>query len=87
MSTLPPCQHVLKLHVLRSCYVAAIWKRPIEAKRNLPDITSYGWKSNGSIQWTDDIYPDEVKDVLFHDNYDGTEFFNDEGESDDEENY
>ena len=87
MSTLPPCESVLRLHVLRACYVAAIWKRATEENPILPEMRSFGWNVDGSIQWADKIYLQEVKDILFDENYDETEFVDDEGESDDEETY
>ena len=40
MSILPPCQSVLKLLVLRACYVSAMWKKSVEAKPILPSISS-----------------------------------------------
>ena len=43
MSTLPPCKATLKLHVLRSLYIATIWKRSIVSKPVLPDMREFGW--------------------------------------------
>ena len=74
-----------RIHVLRACYVAAMWKQATEAKPSFPEINFFGWKLDGRIQWAVEIYPEEVKDILFDDQYDEEEFLDDEGESGDEE--
>jgi len=50
MSTLPPCLDVLKLHILRSQYIAALWKRALISKPELPNMIDFGWNHDGTIK-------------------------------------
>ena len=82
MSTLPPGERVLFLHVKRVNYIASIWKKANVAKPALPPIAGHGW--NGSLTWTSEIFPEEVEEILFDDEFDTNDYIDDRGESDDE---
>ena len=85
MSTLPPCEQVLLLHVKRANYIASIWKKANVAKPVLPPIIDHGWNDDGSLTWVSDIYPEEVEEVLLDEEFDNNDYIEDSGESDDEE--
>ena len=85
MSTLPPCKWVLFLHVKRANYIASIWKKANVAKSVLPPITDHGWNEDGSLTWTSEIFPKEVKEILFNNEFDTNDYIYDSGESVDEE--
>ena len=85
MSTLPPCERVLFLHVKRASYIASIWKKANVAKPVLPPITGHGWNEDGSLTWTSEICPQEVEEILFDDEFDTNDYIDDSGESDNEE--
>ena len=80
MSTLPPCERILFLHVKRVNYIASICKKANVAKLVLPPITDHGWNEDESLTWASEIFPEEVEETLFDDDH-----IDDSGESDDEE--
>lgn len=83
MSLLPPCKSVLRLHASRANFVAAVWKRSNQAQVEIPDVTAHGWLHDYSIMWvSDDVYPQEVEDVLLSPEYDTEDVYGDDGDSD-----
>jgi hypothetical protein len=85
MSTIPPCESVLKLHSLRANFIAAIWKRSTLNNPEPPDIIYHGWDQNKCIVWVDDVFPRDIHDILMDDRYDPDAVNDEQGESDDEE--
>ena len=87
MAALPPCSSVLKLHILRSNMVAALWKRSSNATIEMPDITEHGWDLNGNIDWIVESFPQDVEDILLHEEYEDLDDYLDEndGESDNDD--
>ena len=85
MSVLPPCESVLRLHCERANYLACIWKHAIRSQPMFPDAVHYGWNSDKSIMWVNDIFPDEVESILVDSRYDPEDVNDAIGESDDEE--
>ena len=85
MSTLPPCESVLRLHCERANYLAAIWKRATTSQSLIPDAVHFGWNPDKSIMWVADIFPEEVESILLDSRYDPDDVDDDAGESDDEE--
>ena len=82
---MPKC---VKIIFLQACYVSAMWKKSVEVKPMLPSISCCGWRNDGSVVWTEEIYPEEIKDILLDDKYDDNDDKDDnedEGESDDEQ--
>ena len=68
LSVLPPCHSSLILHAKRANFIAAMWKRTKEAIIEMPPITDHGWNDNGSIEWIDKPYPDDITEMLIEDN-------------------
>ena len=31
---------------------------------NLPDITDYGWYTDGSVKWVEEVYPSVVGEII-----------------------
>ena len=85
MSTLPPCKWVLFPHVNRPDCITSIWKKANVAKPVLPPITGHGWNEDRSLTWTSEIFPEEVEEILFNDEFDTIDYIDDSEESDDEE--
>ena len=73
------CKNVLRLHVLRSLYIAALWIRVTISKLDIPDILALSWNEDGSIAWVDDIYLDDTLKILFEENFEETGKNDDEG--------
>ena len=66
---LPPCQSSLRLHVSRSNYQAAIWRRALEACPEVPSPVGHGWtvdETNSlSYEWLGSKpAPEEVLDLM-----------------------
>ena len=72
------------MHHLWIYYTASIWKKANVAKPALPPIAGHGW--NGSLTWTSEIFPEEVEEILFDDEFDTNDYIDDREESDDEDN-
>ena len=85
MSTLPPCESVLRLHCERTNYFVAIWKRATLSRSAFPDAVHYGWNPDKTIMWVVDVFPQEVESILFDSRYDADDVNDAAGESDDEE--
>ena len=82
ISLLPPCQSSLRLHILRSNIIAKIWKSSGERSINLPDLSTFGWKGNLTIDWQRQAFQDELTDLLLDLEEDVT--FGDDEESENE---
>ena len=85
MSLLPPCRTVLRLHIKRANFVAAIWKHATQAMIDPPRISTMGWNENGSIEWIKAAFPRDIEEMLLDDEFDEHDYeFGGEGDSDDE---
>ena len=69
LSVMPPCRSVLRLHTHRANYVAKIWKLTMENQVNCPDITQHGWNEDGRIKWIENVFPEDIEEVLLHENF------------------
>ena len=49
---------------LRSVYVSYLWKQSLSSIIVVPEITSYGWYHDGTIEMVNDIYPKDVEEVM-----------------------
>ena len=49
---------------LRSVYVSYLWKQSLSSIIVVPEITSYGWYNDGTIEMVNDIYPKDVEEVM-----------------------
>ena len=85
MSTLPPCELVLFLHVKRVEYIASIWKKTNVAKPVLSPTPDHGWNEDGNLTWTSEIFPEEDEKNLFDEKFDSNNYIDDSGESEVEE--
>ena len=85
MSVLPPCESVLRLHCERANYLAAIWRRASISLPLVPDAVHYGWNSDKSIMWVNDIFPEEVDTILLDTRYDPEDVNDAYCDSEDEE--
>jgi len=71
LSLLPPCSSSLILHLKRSNFVAAMWKRTPSPILELPNITDHGWNIDGTIEWITQSFPDSIEELLIqHENDD-----------------
>ena len=61
---------MLHLHCDRAHYLASIWRRANRSRPIFPDSVHYGWNSDKSILWVNDIFPDEIESILVDDRYD-----------------
>ena len=65
---LPPCQSSLRLHVKRSNYQAAIWKRALSPCPDIPSPQEHGWNIDNDVinfVWLDSKpAPEEVLELL-----------------------
>jgi len=73
LSTFPPCQRVLNNHCKRSNTIAYIWKNSLTAQIEYPDLELNEWQHDGSIDWVDEYFPDEIEDILMQDESSDTE--------------
>ena len=61
---LPPCQETLRLHCLRSCYVAKIWNSADICSLEAPPVQNHGWNENADILWTEKSFSDDLEMIL-----------------------
>ena len=73
---------------MESNFVAKIWKSSNLAWHDMPDIIDNGWLENGEIHWVENVFPDDIEDILvdpeFYMNYndsDGDNISDEECES------
>ena len=85
MSTLPPCESVLRLHCNRANYLAAIWKRANTSVTEFPDAVYHGWNMDKSFVWVTEIFPEEIESILVDPRYDPDNVNDAFGESEEED--
>ena len=73
LSTLPPCQSVLKLHANRANFVSKMFKSSLVAQMQIPDITAHGWDEKGNIIWLNKEFPDNIEELVIDPAYDEDE--------------
>ena len=89
LSSLPPCQEVLRYHCQRANYVAYIWRNSFQLTIQLEDVENHGWFQSGDIFWFNVAFPDDIEDMLCLDIEDDEndseceEFYGNEVESED----
>eukprot|EP00794_Sanderia_malayensis_P013072 gene13072-biopygen10433 len=64
LSSLPPCQPVLKLHISGANFVAKIWKSAGEHQLELPHLSGHGWTDKYEIIWMEKAFPENIEDLL-----------------------
>ena len=60
LSILPPCSSTLRKHTARAHYIATMWKRASVPVQALGPFENNGWLPNGTIDWVDCAYPNDV---------------------------
>ena len=70
LAVLAPWRSVLHLHAQRANYVAKIWKSSNLAWHDMPDIKDNGWLENGEIDWVENVFPDDIEDILVDPEFD-----------------
>ena len=58
------------MHAQRANYVAKIWKSSNLSWHDKPNIKDNGWLENGDIDWVENIFPDDIGDVLVDPEFD-----------------
>ena len=61
---IPPCKSSLRLHILRTNFVASIWKNTHRATINTPHVTEHGWNADGTIEWIQEAFPENITEFL-----------------------
>lgn len=78
ISFLPPCQSSLYKHCQRANFIAKMWRGSWLPMLNLPNPKRHGWSDDYTIDWVDEIYPDDVKELLTDNKEDEDEELEDE---------
>ena len=64
LALLPPCSSSLQKHTARANYVAKIWRNALEPLQAIDSFENNGWLDNGSIDWIDSMYPDNLESIF-----------------------
>lgn len=81
-SLLPPCKSSLRLHILRSCYVARIWRLSLTSCHQLPAVNNHGWTEDNQVQWIEAAFPDDVASIMLTDGIEEEDYEERSDESD-----
>ena len=60
---LPPCAENLRFHIMRANYVAGIYERANDLTC-LDNPEDHGWGPGGATIWSNNVFPEDVKDAL-----------------------
>ena len=60
LSLLPPCQMSLRLHIIRSNYIARIWRQASTNMMELQSPQNHGWDENFELRWPEVIVPEDI---------------------------
>ena len=41
-----------------------IWRKSLQPNINIPNLSEYGWLSDGKIRWIDTAFPDLIEEML-----------------------
>ena len=81
LSSLPPCSSALKKHTSSAHYVAKMWKQAVVPLQSIDLFENCGWLADGSVDWIDTAYPEDLECLFAERNIDVQE--DDDGEDDD----
>ena len=84
LNVLPPCKNNLKYHIIRSNYVAYIFRHANQLVLDIEKAENHGWNEEGKVCWSDERYPEEVSDFLLKKEHGGEDSLSD---NDDSESY
>ena len=83
MALLPPCQETLKLHMLRSNFIAREWRNAHINTFNIGEISDHGWTNNNEPQWVKAVIPEDVEDIFLSYNEENYQEDSDDSDCDD----
>ena len=83
-NVLPPCRNNLKYHIIRSNYVAHIFRDTNQLVLDIEKAENQGWDEEGKVCWSDECYPEEVLDFPLEKEHGGEDSLSD---NDDSESY
>ena len=63
LALLTPCKQNLNLHISRANYVANMYINATRLQMCLDDQINHRWREDGTVQWADDCFPENVLDV------------------------
>ena len=84
LNVLPLCKNNLKYYLIRSNYVAYIFRYANQLVLDIERAENHGGDEEGKVCWSDECYPDEVSDFLFEKEHGGEDSLSD---NDDSESY
>ena len=61
---LPSCKDNLNLQISRGYYEANMYVNAIKLHMCLDDAIYYEWQQDGTVQWRDDCFPENITDIL-----------------------
>ena len=64
LALLPPCSSSLRKHTIRASYISKMWKNATEPLQALDSFANNGWLEDGSIDWIDCMYPDNLESIF-----------------------
>ena len=79
---LPPCSRNLEFHTGHSNYVANLYSEARQLMMLLDSPLLHGWTANGEPEWTDQCFPDDVRDLLLLPRLDDEVDFDEDSEED-----
>ena len=76
LNVLPPCKNNLKYHIIRSNYVAYIFRHANQLVLDAEKAENHGW-GEGKVCRSDECYPEEVSDFLLDKEHGGEDSLGD----------
>ena len=83
VSLLPPCQHTLRLHILRSNFIAREWRSAVLCSYEAGNIADNGWTESLELRWLEKVMPDDMQELFI--DHDCEDFVGNSDESDTED--
>ena len=62
----PPCAAKLHFHIARPTYVANVYRNADQLQLNTDSPVDHGWDAAGNALWNNNIYPDNVAELLLN---------------------
>ena len=60
----------MRYHILRANYVAYLFRHADQLMLGLESAEKHGWDANGNVVWSESCYPDDISDLLQHEETD-----------------
>ena len=81
LNVLPPYKNNLKYHIIRSNYVAYIFRHANQLVLDIEKAENHGWDEEGKVCWSNECYPEEVSDFLLEKEHGGEDSLSDNNDS------